>query len=182
MNAVPLGSSPRMRGTRLASSNTCSNMRIIPADAGNTHHLPSIDTTGGDHPRGCGEHRKIDGLYRHTQGSSPRMRGTPPVRIVPASMTGIIPADAGNTFSFPSSYGVHGDHPRGCGEHRLHRQPKTMARGSSPRMRGTHRFRQRCKLGHRIIPADAGNTFVLGLIIINKQDHPRGCGEHHRYG
>ena len=29
-----------------------------------------------------------------------------------------------------------------------------------------------------IIPADAGNTYKDGKVNGEKQDHPRGCGEH----
>ncbi len=50
--------------------------------------------------------------------------------------------------------------------------------GSSPRMRGTHRFDS---VGHYpagIIPAYAGNTSTSSMVTVRPPDHPRVCGEH----
>ena len=70
----------------------------------------------------------------------------------------IIPADAGSTLFVVGSLGNTRDHPRGCGEHPIHRMTGTAIEGSSPRMRGA---RRQC---------DGGQSFTV--------DHPRGCGEH----
>ena len=51
-----LGSSPRMRGTRLGGLRPDTAAGIIPAYAGNTHIDCARLRTGGDHPRVCGEH------------------------------------------------------------------------------------------------------------------------------
>ena len=51
------GSSPRMRGTRCQGQYIVAHERIIPADAGNTNITRVFGGAGGDHPRGCGEHR-----------------------------------------------------------------------------------------------------------------------------
>ena len=50
------GSSPRMRGARMARTGKPSHWRIIPADAGSTTVLSSTTFMSRDHPRGCGEH------------------------------------------------------------------------------------------------------------------------------
>ena len=50
--------------------------------------------------------------------------------------------------------------------------------GSSPRMRGTLGPGPRVAVKPRIIPADAGNTFVQPFGLLGVGDHPRGCGEH----
>ena len=50
------GSSPRMRGTQAGAFRGRVGVRIIPADAGNTHHLHRRAWCVWDHPRGCGEH------------------------------------------------------------------------------------------------------------------------------
>ena len=53
-----------------------------------------------------------------------------------------------------------------------------MPRGSSPRMRETHAENRRRHNIQRIIPAYAGNTFIVGLVRFMAWDHPRVCGEH----
>ena len=71
------GSSPRMRGTppcANAYENLCG---IIPAYAGNTSYRTCRCKSRMDHPRVCGEHT-LPERYRYLKkGSSPRMRGTP---------------------------------------------------------------------------------------------------------
>ena len=50
-------------------------------------------------------------------------------------------------------------------------------RGSSPRVRGTHR-RQRCRSEHRrFIPACAGNAVLALSAVLIAAVHPRVCGE-----
>ena len=93
---------------------------------------------------------------------------------------GIIPAYAGNTLAPDLRVGIVGDHPRVCGEHKFRRSKGFFRSGSSPRMRGTPRFRpwRDCQAG--IIPAYAGNTYRLSDLRKHVQDHPRVCGEHVR--
>ena len=93
--------------------------RIIPADAGNTLRVDTVQVSIEDHPRGCGEHVWIVLGCFADHGSSPRMRGT---RCPDDHMHvghGIIPADAGNTSKYDKSLGEFEDHPRGCGEHSI---------------------------------------------------------------
>ena len=52
----PLGSSPRLRGTRGGVGHGCSFLGIIPALAGNTSTTASTPSSRWDHPRACGEH------------------------------------------------------------------------------------------------------------------------------
>ena len=49
--------------------------RIIPADAGSTNADLEGQAAGRDHPRRCGEHDQINGLWPELGGSSPQMRG-----------------------------------------------------------------------------------------------------------
>ena len=74
---VYVGSSPRMRGTRLPALS----------------HQPRK----WDHPRVCGEHELTDEELAAQEGSSPRMRGTLCREWRVAFEPGIIPAYAGNT-------------------------------------------------------------------------------------
>ena len=71
------GSSPRMRGTLAPMCGARGSPRIIPAHAGNTLACCALRAWARDHPRACGEHFIIALHDRRTQGSSPRMRGTP---------------------------------------------------------------------------------------------------------
>ena len=111
------GSSPRMRGTPDSLTVRRLGTRIIPAYAGNTLLSRSMVSKFRDHPRVCGEHCRKHCRSGANMGSSPRMRGTPYARYQRLTVTGIIPAYAGNTaFCFCKSW-LSGDHPRVCGEH-----------------------------------------------------------------
>ena len=134
---VTEGSSPRMRGARLAFLPLLGAFGIIPADAGSTRQGPARGSGWRDHPRGCGEHPGRWLLYLSWWGSSPRMRGARRFRV---------------------SACKKGDHPRGCGEHVRSQPPRTPGRGSSPRMRGARGCFSRSAKPSRIIPADAGST------------------------
>ena len=72
------GSSPRMRGTPVASFATIAVTGIIPAYAGNTSQCAALRAVLRDHPRVCGEHMSATSLAVRLTGSSPRMRGTLP--------------------------------------------------------------------------------------------------------
>ncbi len=70
------GSSPRMRGTRIAHEIFRRDPRIIPAHAGNSLAKTSNPNPLTDHPRACGELDRKHVGRRLEAGSSPRMRGT----------------------------------------------------------------------------------------------------------
>ena len=70
------GSSPRVRGTLRTPANASSGAGIIPACAGNTAFSCTSHMMPRDHPRVCGEHRKIICKIGVCSGSSPRVRGT----------------------------------------------------------------------------------------------------------
>ena len=135
------GSSPRMRGTLTPC---CRNF-----------------VRWGDHPRVCGEHRYWRVSIGRNTGSSPRMRGTHEIRRFWYLQGGIIPAYAGNTHGLRERCRSSRDHPRVCGEHLREIGASTIEQGSSPRMRGTHRPRRTRHRQPRIIPAYAGNTWLL---------------------
>ena len=73
-------------------------IRITPADAGKTRDGHKYRGILRDHPRGCGENP--DAIYRKAkkQGSPPRMRGKPVVRVYTVNDNRITPADAGKTI------------------------------------------------------------------------------------
>ena len=125
-----------MRGAQYLILDFIEYVGIIPADAGSTAMHARYLRQGGDHPRGCGEHDASDGATLTVTGSSPRMRGARVVEVHGRPIVGIIPADAGSTYSDPSMFAFAWDHPRGCGEHHLPAWGCGLERGSSPRMRG----------------------------------------------
>ena len=112
-----MGSSPRMRGTHTLR---------------NEH-----EQYHRDHPRVCGEHMVGTGTCSKYWGSSPRMRGTRRLSAAYRCYLGIIPAYAGNTVFPRTQFLVVRDHPRVCGEHICSALAVPVAKGSSPRMRGT---------------------------------------------
>ena len=75
---------------------------IIPAYAGNTYVDRVIRLARRDHPRVCGEHKRLKVGVDFWKGSSPRMRGTRGDDTLARALGGIIPAYAGNTvFAVP---------------------------------------------------------------------------------
>ena len=110
------GSSPRVRGTPVVCVCVLSCARFIPAGAGNPRLCASLPRWFAVHPRGCGEPVYTSPGHGLAQGSSPRVRGTPPATWTKRLALRFIPAGAGNPNSssvVPCAIAVH---PRGCGE------------------------------------------------------------------
>ena len=110
------------------------------------------------HPRACGEHEG---------GVDPK-----------GAMQRFIPARAGNTMVSGCPELRRSVHPRACGEHTAIAAINIAARGSSPRVRGTHCARRYKPELRRFIPARAGNTDSLLNCSLIWPVHPRACGEH----
>jgi len=157
----PIGSSPRMRGTRQLATAWVCVFRFIPAHAGNTWTDATSALSLAVHPRACGEHPAPERPAAACGGSSPRMRGTPTNTRNDSIANRFIPAHAGNTsinLCFFNNFAVH---PRACGEHTTCRCLTGGNAGSSPRMRGTRSTLLMPGGFLRFIPAHAGNTIEL---------------------
>ena len=137
---VAQGSSPRMRGALIFFVVGVVCLGIIPADAGSTVQPPAASA--------------------RRPGSSPRMRGARYWRVNNGIRTGIIPADAGSTIDRHCRILLPKDHPRGCGEHNSFISISKVRLGSSPRMRGALSMAGTSAVLSRIIPADAGSTWL----------------------
>ena len=176
------GSPPRMRGKHKEIEKMTNATRITPAHAGKTAfpRLPSCCST--DHPRACGENRPYADTLRQMAGSPPRMRGKLFRHRVYRPFEGITPAHAGKTCCSSSSQTPLQDHPRACGENVWTQLLLVWNRGSPPRMRGKLQSTSGTFRVLRITPAHAGKTVILYFGAIQRQDHPRRCGENRRAG
>ena len=155
------GSSPRMRGSLLLRAALDEEAGIIPAHAGLTCGAALLPLPRGDHPRACGAHQTLDLKLTDSQGSSPRMRGSPWVVRPGRAADGIIPAHAGLTHA-PYTSTISGrDHPRACGAHPALASSMGSRLGSSPRMRGSLLPATVAVFPEGIIPAHAGLTRFL---------------------
>ena len=172
-----IGSSPRLRGTRLQRCTHTSLPRFIPAFAGNARPRPRRNRGGPVHPRVCGERPSTSPPMSAYIGSSPRLRGTRHELEHRQGAVRFIPAFAGNASTRSGLYQSSAVHPRVCGERAFTRVRKAWANGSSPRLRGTLRHAARLPRAGRFIPAFAGNAVSLSRQVAVFAVHPRVCGE-----
>ena len=152
------GSSPRVRGKRLAVADRLLTNRIIPARAGQTKTLLPTFCPHSDHPRACGANCPAGKSRGCVYGSSPRVRGKLGADDLIERGVRIIPARAGQTFLCGGYLGDHADHPRACGANLPPAASMVVAAGSSPRVRGKPLPGDLDKSVVRIIPARAGQT------------------------
>ena len=109
---------------------------ITPAYAGKSTRPFSSGHENGDHPRVCGEKRKIAARLAQSTGSPPRMRGKAWADYRMKPNRGITPAYAGKSSFFCLLHRVVRDHPRVCGEKGQRPDSREQNQGSPPRMRG----------------------------------------------
>ena len=136
MTSRMAGSSPRVRGKAVQDFAGVLDVGIIPAGAGKSRDRGARRGRPGDHPRGCGEKRKMLTLLSTRRGSSPRVRGKGGGRRPFGGASGIIPAGAGKSSYRTTFPAEPRDHPRGCGEKNSALSRRLSSAGSSPRVRG----------------------------------------------
>ena len=217
------GDHPRIRGEHRGQPHQRGPRdRIIPAYAGSTRYQLSMALSAmgsSPHTRGApsngprirsaiSDHPRIRGEHSHSTCSSlllsvdhPRIRGehvrTPMAQI---QCSGIIPAYAGSTRKRDNGLVLttgSSPHTRGA---RASATTGSCAPRDHPRIRGEHRGREGCAIGHiGIIPAYAGSTYRDAAGNVNyagssphtrgarrgpprprsvRGDHPRIRGEH----
>ncbi len=130
-----------------------------------------------DHPRRCGENRRRNRMNEMKVGSPPQVRGKRRQGCSRRSSGGITPAGAGKTAIEFNELFNEQDHPRRCGENRVHQGFACPVTGSPPQVRGKRNLPGRKKLSLRITPAGAGKTFYQASWTAQSEDHPRRCGE-----
>ena len=171
------GSSPHVRGTADPFLLSVVSRRFIPARAGNSQPLRSPASRLPVHPRTCGEQNAMLFLIPYVNGSSPHVRGTAIVQQQEGPSFRFIPARAGNSFqTYPIKH-RRTVHPRTCGEQSFPRGLDDKNYGSSPHVRGTDNALTDIIVISRFIPARAGNSNSLLLLIHSMAVHPRTCGE-----
>ena len=151
---------------------------IIPALAGNTNGKRCVTYWCWDHPRSRGEYGSGKTSTMRLMGSSPLSRGILFAASVLASVGGIIPALAGNTYIYGFILKKGSDHPRSRGEYGSEGSELPDPDGSSPLSRGIPKHRPSSLLQGGIIPALAGNTQTGRAFGVHCQDHPRSRGEY----
>ena len=171
------GSSPRVRGKRARGRGITRRRRLIPACAGKTPGRPCTRPCGWAHPRVCGENNADNTITFPRAGSSPRVRGKPPVVRESRDLGGLIPACAGKTSSNGTAGPVGPAHPRVCGENGNRSRGRYPGKGSSPRVRGKRTAAAHHGAAHRLIPACAGKTPGPPSTSRARWAHPRVCGE-----
>ena len=178
-SGVPAGgSSPLARGTHAVNLETRICSGLIPARAGNTRRDDQKKKSIRAHPRSRGEHTCHGISLLCASGSSPLARGTRGALPAPHTDQGLIPARAGNTMPEMMMSGIIGAHPRSRGEHPGVDEAVFEHEGSSPLARGTRVEPAGDGDDAGLIPARAGNTTPLRLIMASWGAHPRSRGEH----
>ncbi len=112
------------------------------------------------------------------RGLSPLARGTHSGGGQINFSTRFIPAGAGNTEAPASKTAIIAVYPRWRGEHTKSRSVSCSASGLSPLARGTPLILLTRWLGHRFIPAGAGNTGAVRNGDGSGAVYPRWRGEH----
>ncbi len=171
------GSSPRVRGTVNPDIPRLDDVRFIPACAGNRLTTRLMVCRKPVHPRVCGEQSGSVRTLTVVDGSSPRVRGTVPLRIRPLVPFRFIPACAGNRLRRIRETGRMTVHPRVCGEQSGPAPVPATWYGSSPRVRGTVSCIVCIFPTFRFIPACAGNSTIQRRQATDPAVHPRVCGE-----
>ena len=170
------GLSPRGRGKQEGRLFRPNHLRSIPAWAGETGRESTPPPDCPVYPRvGGGNVLRGDGTF-WLNGLSPRGRGKRSVAIHTASISGSIPAWAGETPSKPAASLVIGVYPRVGGGNGPPPFPAVGPVGLSPRGRGKHRLFQGHRTVDRSIPAWAGETDCRPVFVELYQVYPRVGG------
>ena len=154
----PLAVHPRVCGEQVRKCIRCiSAIRFIPACAGNRESMLICHFSSPVHPRVCGEQTSFSTIVLPSAGSSPRVRGTGPQRVLLCDRHRFIPACAGNSGPHVKLIDGRTVHPRVCGEQAPRDAYSKRTCGSSPRVRGTVHKIAVAQRRDRFIPACAGN-------------------------
>ena len=177
LDEAECGSSPLTRGKLPQVRALAVVMGLIPAHAGKTDLVMTLPVTVSAHPRSRGENFAVVALMICAMGSSPLTRGKHRERKRQCLKSRLIPAHAGKTSIRFLSRSESAAHPRSRGENSWCWCRSWRGFGSSPLTRGKLRgwYLPGCARG--LIPAHAGKTPRLTVMILTTWAHPRSRGE-----
>ena len=147
-----------MRGKEIMRHIDSCLKRITPAYAGKSHKPCSAALQKRDHPRLCGEKRKLSRLLIFSLGSPPPMRGKGRHCQIKILCHGITPAYAGKRLCISELLTEGRDHPRLCGEKHYTPFGNFCQAGSPPPMRGKVCHWVKIPVDFGITPAYAGKS------------------------
>ncbi len=170
------GLSPRVRGSLLGMDKPYSNHRSIPACAGEPHARRARGHGRGVYPRVCGGACSMGERSWRWTGLSPRVRGSQSGDGVGRTISGSIPACAGEPSPPVGRRPADAVYPRVCGGAGDPHESKIGIIGLSPRVRGSPQIQAPSLDESRSIPACAGEP-TLGLPQSRfRAVYPRVCG------
>ena len=175
---LAMGSSPLTRGAPWADSMIPPSTGLIPAHAGSTGRHAHHHHRARAHPRSRGEHCTTSWVRSRLVGSSPLTRGARCAGCPEKMQNGLIPAHAGSTTSSHHIARVGSAHPRSRGEHRPRILGLRRRSGSSPLTRGAPGTNPYTEGVGGLIPAHAGSTVLVLIVVAGPWAHPRSRGEH----
>ena len=164
-SASPVGSPPRLWGTRVDAAQLSRKRRITPTPVGNASALQGEGGKCPDHPHACGERGNPFRAPSRSRGSPPRLWGTPHQFRERAPFARITPTPVGNAPCRGSSTPRHADHPHACGERDLATYPARSGIGSPPRLWGTRGQELQRRRAERITPTPVGNASGSSSIV-----------------
>ena len=131
-----------MRGKVFSQHRKYNSNRITPAYAGKSAVVELLLITRQDHPRLCGEKPFSQDIFPPVPGSPPPMRGKVTVNPDGSVTHGITPAYAGKSYRQSGRQRDTRDHPRLCGEKRIHLSHFRVMYGITPAYAGKSLFPQ----------------------------------------
>ncbi len=156
----PPGLSPRVRGNPLLTQSELTNLRSIPACAGEPRRNVGTGNPLWVYPRVCGGTRAATRQDLVAKGLSPRVRGNP-ARVNPRSLSQrSIPACAGEPLSCAALMKGGAVYPRVCGGTFTTQVEQNADYGLSPRVRGNLLLDDLHAAPNRSIPACAGEPLA----------------------
>ena len=176
MRSASQGSSPQVRGRLNRVSLTTQLSGLIPAGAGQTPHPSTCASSAWAHPRRCGADAGGLSQEPYWRGSSPQVRGRPPIMATISNRAGLIPAGAGQTGRRHECGEGLRAHPRRCGADTGSWEQADNDPGSSPQVRGRLRLDAVPQPSDGLIPAGAGQTEERCWGNCGQPAHPRRCG------